>query len=225
MQKAFSLPFMSFDSDPDDSQLVWLLGDQDCGPVKAAEESGLLIARPWFIPMKYLTPWIIIVMIILTGVLCFMEHGKLDTFSVAFLLFGWLVCLPGLLIFLAVFNRLAAKKGDYFKANMVRRTLELCRVGRTINASEIIAVTLLTRWYRYHFVDGRGPWEKIFQTGVLVRMPNGRVELYPVVREIGENVPSSKNSKWADRLADIFHVPVRRIELSRSESRELNDCN
>jgi hypothetical protein len=211
---------MCFDGVPDDAQLVHLLGNLDrCGPIKAVEEAGLLTVRPWLVPMKYMVPWGIFVMVVITCTSYFMEHGKLDSSLVAFLLFGWLVCLPGLLVLLAVFNRLVAKKGDYFKVDMARRTLELCQVGRTLKASEIIAVTLLTRWYRSH-----GVWRKTYQTGVLVRTQDNRVELYPVVRELGENVPSYKRSQWADRLASIFQVPVRRIELSRSESRALNDC-
>jgi hypothetical protein len=158
-------------------------------------------------------------MVVISCMAYFMEHGKLDSLLVAFLLIGWLVCLPGLLVVLAVVSRLVAQKGDYLKVDMARRTLELCQVGRTLKASEIIAFTLLTRWYR-----SSGAWNKTYQAGVLVRTPDNRVELLPVVRELGENVPSSKKSQWADRLASIFQVPVRRIELSRSESRALNDC-
>jgi hypothetical protein len=227
LPKAFSLPSMSFDGVPDDSQLVCLLGDPDCGPIRLVEEAGLLIVRPWLFPVKLVTAWMVFIALVITGVMCFMpliEHKKLEFSSVLFfwlpLLFLWFISLPGLLGLLAVVNRSFAKKGDYFKVDMARRTLELCRIGRTINASEIIAVTLLTRWYRL----AHGGWSMTHATGILVRTQGNRVELYPVVRELGENVPSSRKSKWAERLASIFQTPIRRIELSRSESRALNDC-
>lgn len=174
--------------------------------------------RPWLVPMKYVGPWMIFVMVVGTSFVLFLEHGRLDPVSVGFLLLGWLVCLPGLLAFLVVINREMIKKGEYFKVDTASRTLELCRAGRTFKASEIIAFTLLARWYR------RGVWSKTYQTGVLVRAPGNRVELYPVVREIGENVISSRQSQWADRLSSIFQVPIRQVELSRSESQALNDC-
>ena len=153
---------MSFDGVPDDSQLVCLLGDPDCGPAKAVDEAGLLTVRPWLIPLKFVTPWALLTLVVITVLTVHFYHPQ-DFFLWLFLAFGWFLCLPGLLVVLAVLNRSFAKKGDYFKVDTVRRTLELCRVGRTIKASEIIAITLLTRWYRY-----AGAWNMTYQTGVLV---------------------------------------------------------
>ena len=219
MPKIFSCAMLSFDHVPNDSELTCLLGDSGCGPVKAIEDEESLTMRPWLIPMRIMVPWSIFVMVVITCMSYFMEGGSLDLLVLLVLLFGWLVCLPGMLAVMAVINRAFGKKGDYFKVYTSRRTLELCRVGRTLKGSEIIAVTLLTRWYRH-----AGAWNKTYQTGVLVRTRDSKVELCPLVRELGENAPSSRSSKWADRLAGIFGVPVRRIELSKSESRELNDC-
>jgi hypothetical protein len=160
--------------------------------------------------------------------ICFMPWGANDRFSSVFfwlfLFFGWFLALPGTLGLFAVVNRSMSKAGDYFRVDMPRRTLELCRAGRTIKGDDIIAVTLLNRWYRVHYVDGNGPWTRIYQTGVLVRAPDNRVEFCPVVCQTGENVPSYQRSRWADRLASIFQVAVRSVELSRTESRALNDC-
>jgi hypothetical protein len=219
IQKAFSRPSMLFDGAADDSQLVCLLGDSDCGPVKAVEEAGLLTASPRLVPMKFVVPWMLFTAVAITCMMCFFFDGPRVFF---WLLMGmlWLLALPTLLGLLALINRHMAKKGDHFRVDMTRRTLELCRIGRTLKASEIIAITLLTRWYR----GGGGQWSKTHQTGVLLRTPDGRAELCPVVRELGENTPSFRKSTWADRLAAIFQVPVRRIELNKSESRALNDC-
>jgi hypothetical protein len=219
--RAFSQPSLTFDGVPDDSQLVCLLGDRDSGPVKAVEEAGVLTVSPYLLPMKFVMPWMIFVMVVGTCITCFI--GKQApvplAFLVAFLLFGWLVVLPAFFGILRVLNSALAKKGDYFKVDTARRTLELCRAGRSVKGSEIIAVVFLIRWYRYPFVTGSGPWQMTFRTSVLVRAADNRVELYPVIRENGTPL-----FKWGDRLANIFQVPVRRIELSRSESRELNDC-
>ena len=137
----------------------------------------------------------------------------------AILLVGWLGALPGFLVISAVLSRWIAKKGDYFRVDRSRRTLELCRAGRTIQGSEIEAIILLSRWHRWGL-----PWIRFFQTSVLVRGPGGQMELYPVMSESTENAPAYTRSRWADRLASIFPVPVRRIELSKAESQALNDC-
>ncbi|MGA2496168.1 MAG: hypothetical protein ABSH20_00415 [Tepidisphaeraceae bacterium] len=217
MQKAFSLQSMCFERVPDDSQLVCLLGDRDCGPVNAVEEAGLLIVRPWLIPMKFMVPWVLLTMAMITIVtVCF--YRPWDFFLGLFLAVGWFLSVPGLLVAVVVINRSFARKGDYFKVDTARRTLELCQVGRTLKAGEIIGIVLLTR-----YCNIGSTWHKTFQTGVLFRTRDNRVELLPAVRELGENVPSSKASQWADRLAHTFQVPIRRIGLSRSESRALND--
>jgi hypothetical protein len=220
--KAFSLPSKSFDRVPDDSQLVCLLGNSS-DRVEAVEEAELLTVRPTLIPKKYIVPWMIIVLVLITFMMCIMQWGPENRFHSIFFWFflvsGWFVALPVTLGLFAAVNHSQAKKGDCFKIDMARRTLELCRLGRTLKAGEIIAIILLTRWYRH-----AGEWNQTYQTGVLVRAQENRVELYPAVCELGENVPSSKKSRWAEQLASIFQVPVRRIELSRSESRALNDC-
>jgi hypothetical protein len=226
--RAFSRSSMTFDHAPGDCELTCLLGDPNCGPVRAVEEGGVLTVRPWLFPMKYIVPWMIFTAIVITCMLCFapmIEHKKTDFSSVLFfwlpLCLVWLLGLPAFLGFLAILNRTFASKGDYFKVDMARRTLELCRLARTVKAGDIIAITLLTRWYR----NAGGASFKTYQTGVLVRSPenNNRVELYPVVRELGENIPASRASQWAERLANIFQVPIRRTELSRSESLALDD--
>jgi len=226
LPKAFSQLTLSFERMPDDAQLMCLLGDPVCGPIRAVEESGSWTARPWQFPMRYVVPWMIFVALVITGFLCFglwSEHQKQNfhfvVFFGVFLVLLWFLALPCLLGMLAFINRLLTKKGDFFRVDLTSRTLELCRLGRTVRASEIVAITLLTRWF-----CSAGSWSKTHQTGVLIRLKDGRIELCPLVRELGGNVRSSKRARWAERLAGIFQIPVRQIELSRSESRELKDC-
>ena len=224
MPKAFSLPLMTFDRDPDDSQLVWLLGDQECSGAVGVEEAGVLTVRPRLLPMKVIVPWVIMTGIVITCMLCFLplwQHKKLDFSWVRFwpfTLLMWLGCIPTLLIILTAVNSTFAKKGNYFKVDSQRRTLELCQAGRTLQADEIIALTVLVRWYRC------AGWDRTYQTGVLVRGADGQVEHYPLVRELGENTNLARATHWADRVASILNVPVRRIELDRQQSKALGDC-
>ncbi len=147
----------------------------------------------------------------------------------------WLIGLPSFLCFVFFFNRQIAKGGDYFKVDGASHALEICRIGRTFRAGEIIAFTELTRWHRWRRYVGK--WQKTRQTGVLVRSPNQHVELYPVIRdreiELSFGVASfvvasfplrTRRVSWAERLAGVFQVPIRRIELSKAESKALNDC-
>jgi hypothetical protein len=224
--KAFSCTSMTFDHNPADAELTCLLGDRSAGPIRAVEEAGVLTASPWLFPMKYIVPWMLFVAIVITCVLCFVsisQYKKADHLSAGFLCFMllllWFAALPSFLGILAAMNRSFAKKGDYFKIDMARRTLELCRLDRTLKAGEIVALVVLTRWYR-----GHGEWQKTHQTGVLARGHGSCVDFFPLVRELGENIRSSRKTKWANRIAEIFQVPVRQIELNRSESKALNDC-
>ena len=203
------------------AHLVCLLGDPDCGSVEAVEEADILTARPWLFPMKFVVPWTLFIGIVITCMLLFMpwlQHEK-PNYPLAFLVFMWVIVIPGTLWVLTALNRHFATKGDYFKVDMTRHTLELCPVGRTLKASEIITFVELTRFYR-----NTAGWNKTRQTGVLVRASSGRVELHPVVRELQENIPLLGRRAWADRLADMFQAPVRRVKLSKAESRALSDC-
>ena len=224
MPKAFSQSSMTFDHVPADAELTALLGDGRGGPIVAVETDGLLTVRLMQLRMKYIVPWMIFTMAAITGMTYYMEHGKLDGLVVAILLMGWLIALPAFLAISAFLSRSIAKAGDYFKVDLSRRTLELCRAGRTVQGSEILAIVLLSRWYRMNYIDGKGPWLRIFQTGILFRAPGDRVDVYPLLYETTENTPAYKRSKWADRLTSIFPAPLRRIELSKSESQALNDC-
>jgi hypothetical protein len=200
----------SFDRVPDDSQLACLLGswDWNYGLVKMVEDGGLLIARPRRIPLWFAALFIVSGFVVIT-VLAVHAMGNSDPLMWLWLGLGWFVGLPVFLGIAAAVYYLHAKQGDYFRVNLVLRTLELCQADRTFKVDEIIAITSLMRWYRAF-----DEWGKVHQTGMLVRTRDGRVEFYPVVPGI----------QLADRLAASLQVPVRRIEVNKTESRALNDC-
>jgi hypothetical protein len=222
MSKVFSCPSMSFDHDPNDSELTCLLGDSSQPfSVKVVETADSLAARAWLLPMKWIVPWMALVAAGITcGVLfmAFANHGTTKFASlffwvpIVFLAFLWLLALPSFLGILLFVNRYFAKKGDYFSVDKMRHALTAGQPGRTFRADEIIAFTELTRWYRQ-----RGEWSTKRQTGVLVRAADRQVELHPLVNGAGKR-------SLADQLASVFQVPVRRIELSRAESKALKDC-
>lgn len=217
MQKAFSQSSACFGHVPNDSELTSLLGDADCGPIKGVEDGKSLTVRPWLIPMKYMAPWAVLTMVVITVMTAFL-YGKFDLLAWLFLAFGWFVCLPGFLGITVLINWAFAKKGNYIKVDVSRRTLELCRLGRTFTSDQIAAIIELSRWYLL-----AGGWEHTLQTSVLIRKPDGQFELFPMLREIQTPRLFGK-PQWADRLAAILQTSVRRVKLSRSESRQLNDC-
>jgi hypothetical protein len=230
---AFSRMSLSFDRNPADSELTALLGEPKPGLVSHVEEAGVLIARPWVLPMKWIVIWLVIFTLGLTCWACvvlFLGHeNKMNPSDVQsfcfYLSLMWLVGVPGMLAVLWRIRRSLAekaKKGDYFKVDMSRRTLELCSAGRTFKAGEIVAFTVLSR--RCRIVDLGNEWKSTLQTGVLVRAANNRLEHYPILHEWADAGLTAKRAKWADRLVGIFCVPVRRIELNHPESLALNDC-
>lgn len=231
--KAFSRPSMSFDHRPSDAELTALLGKDDHGLVSWSEEGGMLIARPWVLPMK----WILLGLAIITflGLVCWVPvilnlgHGgkmnstDLHTFCFYWFLV-WLAAMVGMLLTAVSVRRTLIKninKREFFKIDMLRRTLELCSAGRTFKAGEIVGFTVLSRRCRS---GSDNDWKGTRQTGVLVRTPNGLVEHFALLHEWAETGLTAEKSKWADRLAGIFCVPVRRISLNLKESRELKDC-
>jgi hypothetical protein len=200
--------------------------------VKFVEADGVCRATPRLLPTKWLILWIINGDIVFTCMILIhalrQENVVSPNWTIwVFLLSMWFVTLPGVFGFFYFFNRRLSRHGDYFRVGRNHRTLELCRIGRTLKAGDIIAFTELTRWHRRHRYAGK--WQKTHQTGVLTRKGDRQTELYPLIHEreapvLWWSLPLYRHSSWAERLANIFQVPVRRIELSRSESRHLNDC-
>jgi hypothetical protein len=225
-ERVFSRSSVRFDHSPEDSELVCLLGDRDCpGSIDVLETSDSLVVRPGLFRMKYVVPWMLLVASGMTAAPWIARHfGNNLAFGPALWLFVammWLLVLPSLFLLLVFMNRSFASKGDYFRVDKSALTFTLCQAGKTCKAAEILAFTELSRWCRY----GHVPWGATRQTGVLLRAPGGRVDLYPLFRELGENIPLfGRRQRLVDRLAEVFQVPVRRVKLGRRESRALGDC-
>jgi hypothetical protein len=226
--KVFSQPSMTFDHNPADSELTCLLGE-NVPYAKEFELSSVLIVRPGLMPIR----WIVAVLIFFACVISFfwtpgihsMGHAEsiaqdwVDLFITWFACgFIWLVFVPSTVGVLWFYNRQLSKKGDFFRVDFQRRTLELCQAGRTLKTDDIIAFTELTRWYGPANSDGN--WTR--QTGVLIR--NGpSVEWYPLVPRIWPKQWKKTREPLIDRLACFFQKKVRRIELDRQHSNKLGD--
>jgi hypothetical protein len=221
--KPFSLSSMQFDHNPADADLTCLLAaprSLGMSDFKIIEKDGKLRVIPTQLPIIGIMASMVLGGVILTAVPMFLRSPILpgesstlfDVLSGIWVASIWLVLIPFWAVVLAVVNRQIAKTDDFLRVDTTKRILELCHEARTLRAADIVAFTELTRW-----VHGAEGWGKTLQTGVLVRTANGGIVLLALA-------DGGSHLRLAYRLASIFHVPVRRIELSRSESRALNDC-
>jgi hypothetical protein len=222
LPKAFSLDSMSYDHDPTDAELSCLLnGPSQPMGFKVVEADGMFHVNTSQIPVKgiMLTMVLGAIVLILFGYFCIFHTSGSSSFPNNIIFSIWVAgnCFIVALfsILLPLINSQLAKKEDFIRVDMSKRTLELCRKKRAFRASEIHAFTELSRYFR-HSVSG-SEWRLQTQIGVLVRVDHGGMELFPLVK-------GKSKSPLSDQLAGIFQKPVRRIELSKNESKALNDC-
>lgn len=217
-----------FDHDPADSELTCLLDAPRClgmSNFRIVEAGGILRVVPEQWPTTWIVATTLPVAVLFTAVPIFLEFGSSSGSSLFDMLFAvflwawfafiWLVLMPLVAVVPIVVNHYKRKADDFLRVDMTRRVLELCRADRTLRSTEILAFTEVSRFLR---LDRRGgEWLGNLQTGVLVRTANGGTELLALA-------DGMRRQRLADRLASVFQVPVRRIKLSKSESRALNDC-
>ena len=217
LPKPFSGPMMSFDHDPSDTELTCVLQcSNGVAGIKVVETDGMVRIRPGLFPVTGIMLSMILGAVVFTGVLIVIYRTDPDFFGIVFwVMLGlyWFFLIPFWWIVLLVINRAIAANDDFIRVDMGRRTLELCEEGRTFRAAEILAFTEISRYYRSDAAFG---WLRRLQTSVLVRAADSQIELHALV-------DGATRPPWADRLASIFAVPVRRIKLNKSESRALND--
>jgi hypothetical protein len=232
MPKIFSRPSMTFDHEPYDSELVWLLGitpskhtkwtligewtpvwDGAFNRIITVEENGEMILRrgTFFSSKKYrYGAFIIAGLGTISIALGKSDAGHSMTWlqRLGFIALFWLL-FAGFFGFMRFVDYLFSTLGDYARINTSQQTLTLCRANRTFQANQIIAFTCLTR---YCFSNRNG-WCRVRQIGILARIENQCVEWHPIL--YGRDL--------ADRLAGVFQKPVRRMELDKKESKALND--
>jgi hypothetical protein len=231
MPKIFSCPSMTFDHEPYDSELTCLLGegswlDELPIGIQWIENSGVASIGP-----KRLHKALLIFLLFVLG--------AINVACIVYLFFSpWLKMILRLIIvlvsgpliwFLSILFYHSNKNNDFFKIDISRRRLELYRIGRAASADEIVAFSELIRWQRRNlWVDY---WRKVRQTDVLVHGPNRCVQWHPLICCYESQWSSllsvlqicKRRTSLADRLANIFQKPVRRITLDKKESKALND--
>jgi hypothetical protein len=208
-----------FDHNPSDAELTCLLeGPSRYAGLKVVESDGILRVRATGLPVTGIMLSMVLGAAVITGGMLYLRSIEPGfdfeiAFWVMFVAF-WLIVVFWWIV-LIIINRCLAASDDFLRVDTMKRTLDLCRNGRTFRASEILAITEVFRWSRY---DRRGgEWMSNLQTGVLVRADNTEMELHILVE--GETRPP-----LTERLAEILHVPIRRVTLDKSESKALNDC-
>jgi hypothetical protein len=209
-----------FDHVPSDSELTHLLPvPNQVAPFKVIESDPMFLrVRPGLMPIKFIGLSMVFGAAVITSMMIFFGRDATQSLPFAIVFWGivasfWLLIIPVCLGVVFLVNYQVAESEDFFRVDLRSQTLELCREDSTVLADEILAFTEVGRYYRSR---SDKEWLRRRQTGVLVRAADGGTQLYALID--GES-----NSPLADRLASIFHVPIRRVSLSMSESQELND--
>jgi hypothetical protein len=221
MPKIFAVSSISFDHDPADSELTCLLqGPRQPIGFRIIETDGTIRATSALVPVKGIILSMLVGATVMTlGARLMVTSGNATLTLWEEIVFGiwtaaiWFVILPVTLVAMIFSNRKLAKIEDFFRVDLSERVLKIGHAGRTFRASEIRAFTDLSRWFH----NDSAAWSPRRQIGVLVRTPASGTELFLLL-------DGDSNRPLADRLASIFQVPVRRIELNKAESKALNDC-
>ncbi len=217
---AFSADVIVFDHDPADAELVALLGDSDhSSRIQFNETPRMLTARYGTIPMKFVVPWMVLVVGAATVIPLFVKSTR-EPFYYGMIALAWLVILPTMFGIVTFINGIIDAKPDLFRIDKVVLMLEVPQSGLRVGRGGILAFVDLKRWHRH--LEGTAP---VRQAGVLVRADAvggaaGEVQYHPVLRVTATPL---FRQPTADRLADLFGAPVRRVKLSMGESRRLRD--
>jgi hypothetical protein len=217
LPKQFSLNRQSFDHEPVDAQLVALLGPFEfVDPIKIEDTAASLTASAGSIPMKFAVPFMLLFVSGITAARWYFPKFDLPWFIIGIV---WFAILPTFFAILVFINRTLTKMGVFFRADKLHRTLTLPSINVTLAAKQIVAFTQVDRWYKGNTAFGLS-W--IRMTAVLTRREDGGFDYFPLTRETSRRV---FQELLVDRLGQIFNVPVRKIVLTRLESKSLQDHN
>jgi hypothetical protein len=210
----YTHPHLTFDHEPRDDELVWLLGNHRlCYSNLTIDDTGAeLVGRSKRVSLKVHAPAMLFCGVIFTGLISFVPERQSAAYMTIFVWITVAATIAGWI----VLNRKLVAEGDYFRADKQARWLDLCPIGRRFVTEEILGFSELTR----HDRPGTTGETWIRQYGVLVRDGDGRIDHYPIAVE---NHALLSKPMIAVRLAALFAVPVRRVKLSRRQSRELHD--
>lgn len=220
LPKAFSVDRLHFDARPTDEQLLALLGPPEYISLLQVDEDAArqtIRVRPGRLPMRWIMPWMVLVAAGITAAIWIGVGGGIaGTGRIAIwamVAFIWLGVLPVMFgIFFAI-NSHFGKEPDYFEADFIHGSLTLPRAGVTLTASQIDCFTAVKRWCL-----SNGQWQYVCQTGILACREASGFDHYLVFSD-----RAKRRNQWqtVDRLAEGFKKLVRRVTLTRSQSKLL----
>jgi hypothetical protein len=220
LPKAFSVSRLHFDQMPRDDQLFALFGFSDYSGLLQIDDDPArmtLRARPGRLPMRYIVPWMPLVMAAITAApwigIGFGVTGIGGAAFWGFVAFGWLGVLPVFFGILFAINKYFDGQPDYFDADFRQGALALPRERATLKASTIECFTALDRWYR-----SNSSWIHVAQIAVLSRGAQEGFDYYPLLWD-----RARRRFEWktVDQLARGFGTRVRHVTLTLRESRQL----
>jgi hypothetical protein len=218
MPRAFSQTHLVLDRDPEDADLVQLLGDDEHpGSFDTVDEDGVLAMQPQRIPIKRITVFVILFACALTALAVFAEDWGLSfegPIAWAMVTLTWVAVAPVFIGILWAIDRRFARMGPYFRIDRGAGTIWLRQSDRSLAIADVVELVRLERWHRYG-----GKWGRTRQWTV-VAFVDGRHEVHPVIREIDPLLMGDPIDKV---LTEALGRRSRRIKLSTAESKALGD--
>ncbi len=217
--RMFTENFRTFDHEPEDAELVTLLGPHVLTTaLQVIDNPNELIIRPRMIPMWFAVPWVLLIAGVITALIWFvpatratMDHSTAVLVTVTL----WAMILPALFAIFAWINKTFRQQGNYCRVDKRNRTLTARFVDRPMTRDQILCIIDLERHYVSH-----GVWDSIRQASVLYQNGDGAIQQYPLATEIEGQLFAPD---YGGRIATALDVPVRRIRLSKRESKAIGD--
>lgn len=191
------------DDASDASLAVFLFSDLDqvVGPLRITETGEGIIVSPRPLPMIFVTICVLVPAAIAAVVLVREALGGITAFTVI-----GMVMLPLALIsvlgILYLLNRHLLSKGDYLRANIARRLVELPRAGITLAREQVVELIQVDGWK----TDVSERWHR-YELSALVRASDG-LRRYPLAVGAKRDIV-----RLSDRLSSLMGCRVRQIHL------------
>ncbi len=127
------------------------------------------------------------------------------------MLVNWIVLLPAVLVLLSWLVQRKHAGESVLVVDLAAGKLYLPTGDRAVAVGELFQVVEVIRW-----AEDERQWKPVVQTSLVLLVAEGGFEVVPLVTEVR---PSPFGMPLADRLGDVFGVPIIRVQLSDEESR------
>ena len=218
--RAFSADVIVFDHEPEDAELVALLGHGVASRSEPLRRGSVIHVRWWEIPMRWMVPFGFLIFGVVTAMILWLEGPT--PVGIVMLCFGWGLVLPGLLAILWGLNRSLRSESDLSRIHPLDRRVEVPKSGLDVGFEEIAFMVDLRRW------SPQGPstegGDLVRQLGVVVpdEDENGRAWSYHTLALDLDYKFGRPIRRW-DELLVGFGRPIRKIRLPLREAMALGD--